>query len=132
MTKFVIHGANQPEFQKWRWPATTLVEVCVTMVLIALVSGFATLTFLNVVRSRPPMLQVRATILVQECAIRTKKEKTFRDEVVELEEGSIHKRVLPSALAPDLVVLEISFRNHMGRLGSQHREILYLHASSDN
>ena len=73
--------------------ASTLIEVMVAMIIVMISFGIAMVIYINVTRSDNQVQKLRAQLLLNETAIKTKIENSFVDATMEVESISIIKTI---------------------------------------
>jgi len=104
--------------------ASTLIETLIAMVILIIVSGIATMTFINIAHSGSNTLRIEAMIQTQNALAETIKNNTFFDE--DYSEGSImiKKRITNYSSGKNLKILEMNAYSLEGRFMYERKEII--------
>jgi hypothetical protein len=111
--------------------AATLVESLAAMAVVLVSCGIATMIFVNVMRSGNERKKLRAHLMLNEAAIKTKRERLFLDEEIRGEMIIIHKSVASYNDQPDLVQLLLTAVDSEGKIIESRKEIICTGCISD-
>jgi hypothetical protein len=107
--------------------AASLIEVTVAMVIILLVWTIALTIFINVTTSGGAIKKVRYQLWLKDYALKVKNEKLFIDDEFELDEVTVHRKVMPYKGNNKLLYLHLTITDASGKVLSQYQELIYSH-----
>jgi len=104
-------------------PGSSLVEVVVAMVIFVLILSLSLTIIVRLSISGNTVKKLRCDMLVADYAFRTKLEKRFLDEHIQIEAIMLSKRV--SNFQKELLLLEISAITPEGDTLTNYKELIY-------
>jgi len=107
-----------------KFKAATLVEALVAMVIIVLCLGFAVMIYENVLSSDKQLNKQKAIFTLNEAANKSKKEKRYVDEQIQLGEWSIIKTVTKYEQTENLYQLKLALLDSRGKIILTRNELV--------
>jgi Tfp pilus assembly protein PilV len=104
--------------------AASLIEVVVAMVLMMTIFGVSMVIYVNISGAGFSEQSWKSTLLINEVATRTLKEKSFFDEVVEKDNITIYKKITPYRQMAQVVLLEIEAINQENRKLAHRKQLV--------
>lgn len=104
--------------------AATLMESLVAMVVVLVCCGIAAMIYVNVMNSGNEREKLKAHLLLNETAIKTKSERLFLDEEIKGEFITIRKTVEPYKEQADLSLLVLTALDEAGNIIETRKEII--------
>lgn len=104
--------------------AATLMESLVAMVIVLACCGIAAMIYVNVMDSGNEREKLKAHLMLNEAAIKTKNEKLFLDEEIQGEFITIRKRITPYKEQADLSLLVLTAIDADGNIVEARKEII--------
>ena len=103
---------------------STLIEVLVAMIIVMVSFGIAMAIFMNISSSGNHAQQLKAQLLLNKAAIRTKAENSFIDEISEGESIIINKTVTSYNGIPGLNLLLLQAFDINGKKIAERKELV--------
>jgi competence protein ComGF len=104
--------------------SSTLIEALVAMVIIILVYAIGLTIFINVNKSNNNRLKIEAFLVLEDIVTNTKKEAKYIDEIYDLENLKIEKKITKYENNNSLNILQIKVLSKDNKLLAEHREIV--------
>lgn len=109
-----------------RVKGSSLVEVLVSLVIIAIVFTIASTIFVNVQLGTESLSKVKAIEKARNIAALSLQQEDWRDAIYRHESYNIEKKLLPYGSIPDLFLLSVDVKSKGGKSAYLYRRLVYV------
>ncbi|HET6243889.1 MAG: hypothetical protein H0V01_04385 [Bacteroidetes bacterium] len=106
--------------------ASTLIEVIVALIIVMITFGIAMVIFINVTHSDNQVQKLKASLILNESALKTSKENSYIDEKTEVDGLFINKTINPYENIPGLNLVLFEAFDVNGKIIAERRELILL------